>query len=88
MAIASVTIPHMGKKKAADSPGPGRPATGRTPSETVFARVEPRIHKALENHVKKIRPRTSMAAVVSLAIEQYLERVGEPIDPAEQEPAE
>lgn len=61
----------MAKKKQ------GRPRTGVTPTVALFARVRPSVAAALREHVAGVQPKTTVGAVVSLAIEQYLARAGE-----------
>ena len=48
----------------------------RTPAFVVYARIDEQLGKVLESHVNGIKPKTSLTAVVELAIEQYLERLG------------
>jgi hypothetical protein len=70
------TILGMAKERTNKPKKLGRPATGRTPTTTVFARISPDLGKALEAYVESVRPRTTTTAVVSLAIEEHLARVG------------
>ncbi len=52
----------------------GRPPKGRTPAFTVFARIKSELGERLVRHVDSIEPKTTLAAVVELAIRQYLDR--------------
>ena len=70
-------MPIMDSKEPSKSGtrGRGRPP-GRTPSYTVFARISPEVGKAFEEHLKTIKPKTTMGALVELAMEEYLSRHG------------
>lgn len=75
MSAIADTFAGMAKKKPTTKRG--RPPTGgRTPAITIFARVSPELGKALNDYVDGIKPKTTLAAVVSLAVEEYLARVG------------
>src|ERR1700722_19544459 len=76
MVASGVTMPVMTDDRKKPKKKMGRPATGRTPSTAVFARVSPELGKALDAYVESIRPRTTNTAVVSLALEEYLTRAG------------
>lgn len=56
--------------------GKKRPPQGRSPSVTVFARVSPELGSALDAYIEGTRPRTDKTAVVALALEEYLTKVG------------
>jgi hypothetical protein len=67
-------IQCMREKK--DKKGRGRPATGRTPSVTIFARVPPQLAEALEMYLNGLRPKPSTTAVVIAALEDFLQAKG------------
>lgn len=54
----------------------GRPATGRSPSVTIFARVPPQLAKAFEAYLESLRPKPSSTAVVIAALEDFLQGKG------------
>lgn len=72
---AADTITGMAAQPSKRKGKRGRPV-GRTPSITVFARVRPEIGDVLHAHIESISPKTTLSAVVELAITQYLERHG------------
>jgi hypothetical protein len=67
-------IQGMSQKK--DKKPRGRPATGRTPSITIFARVPPQLAEALEAYLDSLRPKPSTTAVVIAALEDFLQAKG------------
>jgi hypothetical protein len=67
-------IQGMSQKK--DKKNPGRPATGRTPSVTIFSRVPPPLAEALEAYLDSLRPKPSTTAVVIAALEDFLQEKG------------
>jgi hypothetical protein len=64
----------MSKDK--DKKGRGRPATGRTPSVTIFARVPPPLAEALEAYLDSLRPKPTTTAIVITALEDFLAAKG------------
>jgi hypothetical protein len=68
MKTVVATIDRMGKEKKKR----GRPATGRTPTETIFARVPPELSQALDNYLESLRPQPKTTAVVIAALEDFL----------------
>lgn len=73
MVAAVRTMPGMAKKPPKRRPGRPR---GRTPTETIFARVSPDLAKALDSYVSTFRPKTTQTAVVEVALEEYLTKHG------------
>lgn len=65
---ATATIGVMPKKK--DSSDGKKP--NRTPAVTIFARIKPRLGRALEDYINSVRPRTSTTAVLEAALEDFL----------------
>jgi hypothetical protein len=80
-ATAVTTIGRMSKDKKKK---PGRPATGRTPTETIFARVPPELADALNRCLKSLRPKPNTTAVVIAALEDFLASRGFWPPPTEQ----
>jgi hypothetical protein len=73
MATATATIGGMPKKK----PGkPGRPP-GRKPTAPIFARIDLDLFQAWHDHVERLKPKTTINAMVALAIEEYLRSKGD-----------
>lgn len=73
MPVVLDTIPDMAKKKPN---GPGRPATGRKPTITIYARVRPELGEALEAYLASLRPRPTGTAVLEAALEDFLQGKG------------
>lgn len=79
MASSGSTILDMPTKRNKSSGGGGkrgRPATGRAPTETVFARVKPELAAALNAYIKSLRPEPKITAVVVAALEDFLASKG------------
>lgn len=80
MTAAAATMPGMSKKRPNASQEGGKPEKpekpGRRPSVVLFARVDPALGNAFNDHVQSIRPKTTTQAVLELLIEQYLEGLG------------
>ncbi len=54
----------------------GRPATGRKPTRTIFARVPPYLGDALDVYLDGLRIRPNLTAVVIKALEEFLRGEG------------
>jgi hypothetical protein len=77
MGSATIKIPGMAKKKPdKDKRGPGRPPSGRRPFSTVYGRVDPSVSEALSAFIADKVPRTTINAVIELALVRYLESEG------------
>ena len=74
MSAAADTIDLMAEKKKRK--GPGRPATGRSPSVTIFARVTPDVAQALEDYINSFQYPPKTVAIVTRALKDLLEREG------------
>lgn len=83
-ATAVRIIPTMGTRKN-DPLKRGRPATGKTPTTTVYARVRPELGKALDAYLADQRPEPTVTRVVETALEDFLEAKGywPPPEPSE-----
>lgn len=68
----SATLFPMAKGK---KPTSGRPK-GRKPTEVVTARIAPDLAQAFNEHVESLRPKTSVTAMLTFLIENYLESKG------------
>lgn len=76
MAAQEATLERMTKKKPAPRGEGSKKPQGRSPAYTVFARVPIQLGQALEAYVNSTRPRTDKAAVVEVALEDFLTKVG------------
>jgi hypothetical protein len=79
MNSGAATIDRMADKDKKKRPG--RPATGRSPSVTVFARVPPPLADLLEAYLDSLRPRPTTTAVVVAALEDFLAARGYKLPP-------
>jgi hypothetical protein len=75
-------MPGMTDKPKKPRRKPGRPQ-GRTPSVTIFARINPELAKVLQAYIDGVKPKTTTTAVVELALERYLTEVGHWPPPAD-----
>lgn len=79
MTSATDTMPPIMAKKTPppddEKRGRGRPP-GARPTVTVFARVAPELGEAFAAEVSKLRPKTSVNAVVEMLIEEWLKDRG------------
>lgn len=76
MAITVATIDRMSKKPPKPSgSGPGRPP-GRKPTTTIFARVSPRLGKALDDYIDSLKLKPTITGIVELSLKEYLASQG------------
>jgi hypothetical protein len=74
LAMVAATTKIHGMSK--DKKGRGRPATGRTPSVTIFARVPPALSEALDAYLESLRPKPTTTGVMIAALEDFLQAKG------------
>jgi hypothetical protein len=73
MVSADATIGGMPRSRKSETP-PKQP--NRSPAYTVYARIDPALGAVLEKHIDSVRPKTTLTAVLELAIEEYLAKQG------------